>query len=1237
MSGPFEALGAAQLTGEALKRFLANNEVANLFGLVSADVRKSSLVPGEAADAVVDRLNGLLVQPNIAGPVKRWLETGDSSVREPLKAAFAELFNFDAHGIPSDALSALVVAAIEANLPRAKRNERDAAHLDQQMTRDLIQESARELQDQIAEMPAAPAPAAIGSKAIRVARAMVDLPPSQADIVEKLVAENPEEAGPLQEALEAGGPTRIADAIDQNAPWLQDSIAAVWEAAGRLSDSIGRNAEARRAYERAADHPGVHDRVRQLVRASHSAAADGDAKRAAELFEKARQADDRNPAVLLHEARNDDNPAHTLALLDEIIPTDSDQEGLAECIRAEALIRQNQFVPAREAIARARGLRVDQRATDELDGVATLTEAHLSIAEPQRMGPEPLLAAADNFKRLYAGARESECWDAAGVFLGRAAVALVLGASADESAQLLDEALADARLRQSVEARRVLAEGAMLLRRFADVRTLLGESTDETDRLELAAAHVMGRDSDIDSAIIDELRVIMESGHEEAPRAAYILLCASSNDVAVEWNSTAEKIVAEINPNVALMLRAFRLDTEGDLDAVETHLLPHTDNPDALRHLILLARRRENHEKAVSLSETLLDRTAAPGDQLLLAGALANAGQRDKAVDRLLGVGRNQQAGLDDRRSGYAQAANLLQDAERFRDLESIAHEWAACDQRSDPRWATVLALTMQFRQGDALRAWRELGELDPDTQGRAELLAEVFGSAADPVEGVEMVARLSDRYSRPERLEVALIFTALRREIPEGALPATLEARLRDSFETFPQRFPDSRAIRTVAIDLDDPIGSLMRAIGSELEARERHTSTRVREVRWGNAAVALLASASGCSTGETLFMLEALPLTYPDDQFNLLDRTDAAAALAGGAVWDSNAIFVVAALGGVVEQTLRNVLPSSVVARATQIEIAGDFATADANRVGGISITHGHVHFGEWTESERASNFRRATEMHRLATALPTHVLAEDDSSDELIKVVRGEAPTPAKAWAATLAAAQTTGFAVFSDDRAVRRSAREVGLPTFGTAALLDVLVDRDLLAEDIRDDVRRRLLAHGAWGVRHTVEEIAQIARDANWQPTAGTRAALGDTTAWLALMSAWMDRVIRFLDIVFAEAPAEMDNWVHRAIDAVTHDVGGNYEAHAQSLLLGALDVVSDPPRMSETGLAALISALRRMRYFEVFPPGEDLLITAVARTLTITNDPLQQATLFRRALARVGPAEQELLRARFVR
>ena len=65
----------------------------------------------------------------------------------------------------------------------------------------------------------------------------------------------------------------------------------------------------------------------------------------------------------------------------------------------------------------------------------------------------------------------------------------------------------------------------MLLRRFDAVPQLLGDSDEERDRLELAAAHIMSRDGDIDGVIVDELRAIMQAGQEEALRAAYILLC----------------------------------------------------------------------------------------------------------------------------------------------------------------------------------------------------------------------------------------------------------------------------------------------------------------------------------------------------------------------------------------------------------------------------------------------------------------------------------------------------------------------------------------------------------------------------------------------------------------------------------------------------------------------------------------------------------------------------------------
>ena len=84
------------------------------------------------------------------------------------------------------------------------------------------------------------------------------------------------------------------------------------------------------------------------------------------------------------------------------------------------------------------------------------------------------------------------------------------------------------------------------------------------------------------------------------------------------------------------------------------------------------------------------------------------------------------------------------------------------------------------------------------------------------------------------------------------------------------------------------------------------------------------------------------------------------------------------------------------------------------------------------------------------------------------------------------------------------------------------------------------------------------------------------------------------------------------------------------------LLLGAINPVTDPLRMSDAGLRALIASLRRMRYFEVFRPPEDLLIIAVGELLTITDDRTLQAMLFRRVLDRLVPEHQELLRRRFV-
>ena len=207
---PLSALGAVSLAGKALKDFLARNEVRTLFRQVASDVRRSDLLPFGTANAVVERLDGLLVQPEIAGAVLKLLDSGDDSVREPLQQRFAQLLQFEAQGIDSERLAALVVSSIESNLARAKRTDREAMILETGRIRGQIGELKEQLADVGSVGPSEP----LTVRSLQIAGAMFELPPSQTDTVQKLVAADPEGALPLQEALAAGGAGRVADAID---------------------------------------------------------------------------------------------------------------------------------------------------------------------------------------------------------------------------------------------------------------------------------------------------------------------------------------------------------------------------------------------------------------------------------------------------------------------------------------------------------------------------------------------------------------------------------------------------------------------------------------------------------------------------------------------------------------------------------------------------------------------------------------------------------------------------------------------------------------------------------------------------------------------------------------------------------------------------------------------------------------------------------------------------------------
>jgi tetratricopeptide (TPR) repeat protein len=1231
---PFSvAIEIVPLAGERLKKFLARNEVKNLYRLVQADVRAAQLPPG-SVDHVVAKIDELRVDPTVAGALLALLDRGESRLKDPLRRRLIELLTFDDARLNSDEIADLVLRAIEANLAPAKRDDRSAQHLDALITQDAL----RELPDQVAEAMAERSGTSAPLTPLRIVRALAELSPSQTRALDELGTEDPDGQARLQAALAAGGIERIAALVDNPQDWFAAGSAALWATAGRLLQSVADMPHAQIAYERAAENPGVRDRARQLIRASNVAAIQGDTARAGELAATARAEAPDDPAVLLHEARELTDPEATVELLDQVEPVDDDQRTLLELIRAGALLNCGKLDEAREAIERARGCDAEGHGTDELSAIADLVEAEQALARNSEPAIEALVHAAETFTSLTKLAQNQGDWAGAGVHLGRAINAYALAGDSARGVSLLDQALADERLHSAEDVRRVLARGALLLRRFETVLSLIPEDGDSRDRLERAAARVIGGTAEDRTGAFEDLRELFSTGEELKKEAAFLMLCAATNDPSIPWDEEAEETIGGDRPLTVAVLRAERLAKEGDMAGAEAVLRPHSDDPNALRLLVHLNEQQDRTDTAIRLAETLVDKTGSAQDHLMLAGLLVRAGRRDAAVDRLLRTARDPNASADESSTAYARAANLLVDDAKLAEVERLARDWASArEDGSDPRWLVVLSLAMRFEHAQAWGAWQDLGEPDADTEPRALLLAEVAGFAAEPLAAVQLIADLSDRFGRPEDLEAHLILTILRLGDRASGAPADLGNRIRETFTTFFTRFPNSTRVQSIQIDLENPVASLLDALGPQLEARAEQTEQLARGVRAGTTAVPLLAAAAGRSCGETLMALPALPLAYPDDQLDRLDRADAAAALdAKGAIWDPFSIFTVAALGGTAESGIRSSLPASRVARATQQDTARDPLGTPEGRRATLSLVHGLPYLAEWSEADQRADETRARRMMEFANGLAVGSMGE--SGDELTELATSDHPLPIRLWAATLAVARHHELPVYSDDRAVRQSARSMGLRAFGTPALLDVLVERGVLSQTDRDRARNRLLSHGAWGLRHSTPELVELATRANWQPTQGLRAAFTDVSAWVSLRAGWAERIVGFLEAVAEAAPDQMDAWTHRAVDAVTEVLGNNYEANARLLLFLALNPFIEPIRMSDDGVQALLASLRRIPYFRYFRPSEDLLVAAVATMLTPLGDDRQlQAAALVRIVERVSPEDKALLMARFVR
>lgn len=1221
------ALGAKQLIA-----FRKRNEVKNLLETVASEVAKTPGVAPDKVSKVRALVMGLRVDPQVMGGLKRLLDAGDITATPLLEKRLEEILVPEDPDLASLGLPGITAHSFEANVSLAKREDRGVSRVEGQLTRSLFREQIsglrREMQAGFEDMRAA--------EVIPAGKTIPDFGFSNGTtrILGDLETADPESAARLATALGAGGAARALELIENEQAWMQSGGAELWVALGRLADRSGSFQAAESAYLKAAEMPDVSDRARQLVRASASARLRGDLARSEELFAQAQKIEPENPALAIAAARRTEDPEEILRLVAEVEPADDAQAVLLELTRAGAESGRRDFERARAHVAAARQLDPDGPMVREVAATIALFEAQAGLSDKEPIDRGELTGAAAQLAEIGRELGEDGRPGASAVILGRASQASSLAEDYESANDFLEEALA---LEDRDEAAEAIAEAALLLRRFELIDSLeLGKG--EEGRLNLAISHVLGEHEV--KAAAEELDRLIESGDEAiAARAAFMRLAAASPVHDVAWSEKAEKMIASDKPEVVAVLKAEFLAEEDRIPEAEQTLAPFSSSAEPLRRLVALAVRREDPEAALRLSEELISRHDEPRDRLSHAGLLARQGERGTARDRFLLLARNASLPAEVRGQAYGRATNLAMEIGDLIDVERLSEEWLTfAPDEEDPVWLHVFALARRRRYGEALAFWRD-HEREVRELRQAILLTEVYGFGADPPEALERIAALSDRFDRPEELEYNLMTTALRTEgSTREEIGEELGQRIKKTFADFPDRFPDSDWLQAYKIDEDDP-ASFLEAIRPQLEARAEFGQALLEEVRKGSGATHVLAAASGRTVGEIWASLPALPLGYSDQTIGSEERSAAADALGKrAAVWDPTSIYVVGGLGNASARTLRNALPASVIAESTFDDVSSDLRKVGEGQTSHISydLNAGRLVMGETTVAEREREAKRAEGMVEMANGFSVRADLQREEEEKLSKDIEALAAA-GRTLPATLAVAQRENLAVFSDDRFLRLAARRIGIPAFGTLALLDVLVEHGSISESDRASARRRIYNSGAWGMEIGREELIELVREDEFEPTAGIHAVLNDVVAWPARGIEAVEIALALLNAIHTERPAVFSKWVHRVVDSLTHSLGKDYERWARFLTLAALNPFREPPCLSVPAIQALIEALRNLEYFRYFQPKSDFVLDAINEALAVAEDNKSRAVYFRLLIDLLGPEDREAAIATFVR
>jgi tetratricopeptide (TPR) repeat protein len=1234
-------LKLAPLAIQELRRYRRGNLSRSLDRRVQAELESDPQLGPGVTDALLNEWLYIHNDPRGAIVIAGLLREGDVAYLDALRIRATELLA-GLETLPIEVSDAVdrIVKAVGNNFVAAQKGEMDAAQSAASAILSAVEPLAtkQDLDDALVRFERTLTP-----PAPRVVMLAGSFDETQRRLLHQLIAKDPSAAARLGEVLDTRGATGLAEVVRSPPPWAAELPAAFWHTSGRILSDGGWLAEAEQAFLREADRPDADDRAGALINAARCAEVDDrlDAREAADRhLATAEKVDRDHPMVRLFVADREKDPAERLAATDHVTVSDDAQIARKETQRAFALLALRRYEDA-QAAAKASIAAAPHGGGREVATLVTILEAHSRLPLRAR-DDRPLMDAVAYQLSLHHEAGETGRTAMAGLAGARAALGTAVLGDQAAARELISRITDDAALLVHSETRSMLIEAALTTGDAESARALLDkpDGTQESRLMHATIAVLAGEDRAAAAGELDALIAEAEPG--DLRRQAVVMRILAAEDPTVTLDPSIADGIEHADRLIA-RIRAARALAEDDVTAARAAVATF-DDPSSLSVRVEIAERARALPEAIGLQAALTRRQPTAANLLHLATLRARAGDFRGAIRDALRLGTDDRKLRSARDQAYRLAADAAIEGGEFEELEDLTERWAELSpERQDPLWAHTFALARQNRHQEALAFARDAGLDAVQEANRHVLWAELLMyGAADGPERMRGLMELSDRFGRPLELERAFIGGVLKTPEPErGHDDPEVISRFQEALATFEERFPDAGGFKKVQVDADEDPAVLIEKLKAVQEPDTQQQADARQDaidgVRQGRLPLAYLAAMVGRGTVEILVRNMAHPLAVFDRATFEAEVTAAGQALDhAGASWDETACVTVAELPPEVAKRIESLLPDSRIGQA----VRNALAEAVQLQMGGEQVAVMQV-LPDGTPrlvEEDPETIKRMRALERAADAVAARLTVSPDRSedpdDKLGALVADhERRGPMAALASAMLTARSHGLPVFSDDRVVRAFARSLGLPAFGSVALVEAARGRGLIDPADAEKIMHAILDLGVWGAALDPDVYVDVARRAGFDPDRCGRPLLADE-ALLRVDPRFIQNG-RLLAAIAREAPALLERWASTIVAGYVEIL--EIEPMMSSSLLIASQLDPDAAEVNDevrARNARVVAALRDAAGHEPGRPDSDPLEAGIVRWLRVVPDADQRAATLERLLAQIASEDAEVLRRR---